>query len=479
MARVMRAFVLASSERYLSTIINLGATAILSRLLTPAEFGIVVIGYAVAALAEGAREVSASNYIVQVHNLDRHALRSVFTINTGLTFAIALALYLLSAPLAQFYKLPELREFLTVFAFAFALGPATGPAAALMARNLAFGRRSAGFTIVAAVNAAATIFFAMHGGSYMSFAWAYVVSNAISVLIFPIILRDRSMFGFSVRDWRIILKFGFYGASTRVLSIIGENASYLIMGRFLSQTGIGLIYRAAMVVTFPDRVLLGAAPSVIFSAFSNNARNEIAVGPSYVRSLELLTAIYWPAVCVIGLLAFPIIQILLGSQWQETVPLVQIMAGAALFGAPVGLSFTVPVALGQFRLTPILAAFHVLVSVSCVLLAAPHGPVAIAWSAWVSTPVNAAAALYLVHRIAHFSMRDLSLKLAASAAVAVGAALGPLAVIAFRGWQFNLSLSAGFIAVILAGLGWLAALATVRHPLLDYVPVLLQRLRSR
>lgn len=81
MARTARAFVLASGERYASLVINLVATAVLSRLLTPAEFGLVAIGFAAAALMEGIREFSAANYLVQAQELTRDALRTVFTID--------------------------------------------------------------------------------------------------------------------------------------------------------------------------------------------------------------------------------------------------------------------------------------------------------------------------------------------------------------------------------------------------------------
>lgn len=475
----MRAFVLASSERYLSVLINLSATAILSRLLTPAEFGIVVISFAISALAEGAREVSASNFIVQAHNLDRLALRSVFTINMGLTLAIAACLYSLSRPLASFYNLPEIREFLQVFAFAFALGLTAGPAAALMVRNLDFGRRGAGVILVALVNAVATIIFALQGASYMSFAWAYVISNAVSTVVFPLLLRDRAMFGISLRDWRAVLTFGMYGAATRLLSIAGENAAYLVMGRFLSTGGIGLLYRAGMVVTFPDRILLGAVSSVAFPTFSNETRKGVSIGPTYIHAVELLTAVHWPALSVLGLLAFPIILALLGEQWQEAAYFVQVMAGAALFNAPMSLSYTVPVALGAFRLTSVLALFHAAVSVSCIAVAAPYGPMAIAWSAWISVPINIAAALYLVHRVAPFSVRDLARGLLRSAAVAAGTALGPLIVIAAADWHFNLSPLASLAAIIMAGAGWLATLAVIRHPLLGQVLAPLRRAQSR
>jgi O-antigen/teichoic acid export membrane protein len=479
MSRTARAFILASIERYASLLINLCSTAILSRLLTPGEFGVVVMGFAATALAEGVRELGGASYVVQARDLDRETLRCAFTISVGLTFLIAPVAYFLADPIARFYQLPQLADFLRVFALGFVLGPTTAPASALMARNLAFARRGAAVLIVATVNAGACIAFAMHGLSYMSFAWAYVLCNAVSTVIYPLLLGDVSMFGVSFRDWRPVLTFGFFGGATRLLNIAGENAAFLVIGRFLSPSGIGLLFRAGTLVTFPERVLLGAAAAVALPVFSDEARKGAPLGDRYVRAVEMLTAIYWPALVGIGLLAYPIVRLFLGPQWHETALYVQIMAGAAMFNASMSLNYPVQVATGAIRMTPFLALFHAGTSLFCLALAAPLGPVAVAWSFWVSVPVNVAASVWLVHRVAPFSLRDLAGRLLRSGGLAVGAALGPLALIAAHGWRFDLPALATALAIGLAGVGWIGALLMTRHPLLAAGLEFFRRARSR
>lgn len=54
------------------------------------------------------------------------------------------------------------------------------------------------------------------------------------------------MFGFSTHSWRAVLSFGAFGGATRLINIVSENAAYLIMGRYLTPSGIGLIHRAGM-----------------------------------------------------------------------------------------------------------------------------------------------------------------------------------------------------------------------------------------
>jgi O-antigen/teichoic acid export membrane protein len=478
MARIARAFAFASMERYLALVINLGATAILSRILTPAEFGVVVIGFAAAAIADGVRELSASSYVVQAQTLTKDSLRTVFTVNTGLTLVIALAFYVLATPLSHFYQLPHIDDFFHVYALGFALGPIASPITALLTREMQFGRRAFGIVAVALINAGASIVLALQGWSSMSFAWAYVISNAASSLIYPFLHRDWSFFGFNLSSWREVLKFGLFGGATRLLYLANDNLTYLIMGRFIGPAQIALLFRGGMVATFPDRILLGGAGTVALPAFSEQARKGEQLGPLYVRALEIITAAYWPALVCIGALAYPIIAVFLGSQWSESAIYAQIFVGALFFNAPTTLNYPIQVASGGIRHTTSLALFQVVVSLAVMVLAAPYGPLAVAWSLWISVPINVAASIWLVSRIAPFSFADLARGLMRSAAVAIGTAIGPLLVLTIAGTP-NIGLASAAISLVLAGLGWLAALRLVNHPLLAEGLVYLNRLRAR
>ena len=478
MARVARAFIFASSERYFGVLITLGTTAILSRLLTPGEFGIVIIGFAAAAIADGIRDLSASTYVVQAPVIDRAILRTVFTVNAGLTFVIAAALFAMAAPLSYFYRLPQLDDFFRVFALGFALGPIASPISALMMRDMQFGRRSAAGLLVTILNSAASIVFALKGLSFMSLAWAYVVSTTASSIIYPAFRRDWGGFGLSLIAWREVLKFGVFGGATRLLYLLNDNINYLVVGRFISPAEIGLLFRGGMIASFPERILLGGAGAVALPAFSEQVRNGAPLGPIYVRSIENLTAVYWPATVVVGALAYPIVAIFLGDQWRESAMYAQIFAGALLFNAPNTLNYPVQVASGAIRHTTPLALFHVIVSITAIAIAARYGPLMIAWSFWLIMPINVAASVWLVSRVAPFSMSDFVRGLFRSGLVTLATASGPLLVVAISG-TFDLPVLRALMAGVLAATAWLIAMKLLDHPLLDQSLVYFSRIRAR
>lgn len=478
MARTARAFVLASGERYASLVINLVATAILSRLLTPAEFGLVAIGFAAAALMEGIREFSAANYLVQAQELTRDALRTVFTINIALMLVSAGLLFVFAGPLAELYGLPALTDFLRVLALGLVLSPTAAPTSALLTRELAFARKGAAVLAVTLLNATASILFALQGLSHMSFAWAYVLSNAFSTLLYPLLLNERSMYGFSIRSWRVVLRFGAFGGAARLINMISENAAYLIMGRYLTPSGIGLIYRAGMVATFPDRVLLGGVGAIALPLFSHATRSGMPIGSAYVRGVEIITGVHWSALAAICVLAHPIVLLLLGPQWVEAALYVRLITVAAAFTGLSYLVYPLLTASGAIHYTTALALFSMVLTLTGIVIAAPYGPVPMLVGLWASGLANALGAVWLAWRVAPFGRVDLASRLGRSALVAVGAAIGPLALVASQGWRFELSFAAGAGGLLLSGIGWLAALKATNHAVLAEALRLFNRTRT-
>jgi O-antigen/teichoic acid export membrane protein len=76
-----RSILFSAVERYGSLLFFVASTAILSRLLTPAEFGIYALINAVTAiLTASSQEFGGANYLVQKPTLSEENIRTAFTI---------------------------------------------------------------------------------------------------------------------------------------------------------------------------------------------------------------------------------------------------------------------------------------------------------------------------------------------------------------------------------------------------------------
>jgi O-antigen/teichoic acid export membrane protein len=479
MTGVRRAFVLASVGRYLTMAINLAATPIMARLLAPADYGIAVLGGSVLAVVEAIRALGGGAYLVQEKDLTLAQIHTNFTISLIATAILTAALLLLIGPLTGFFGRPELEPYLRVAAFGFLAGLFSYPISALMSRGLAFGRIAFITTLTAAVNSGAGIALALLGWGYMSLAWAAALSSLAGMGFYLICWRDWSIFRLRLSEWRSVIGFSIHDSASGILSQFGEVVPYLIIGRTLDSYSVGLCQRAMLLALFPERVILAGVAAVALPAFAQEVREGQAPKVGYLKALSLISAAQWPSLVTLILLADPIVWIFLGAQWQGVVPVLRILAAALLFSFPVPLHYPMLVALGAVRVIPITTLAQAVVTICLLAAAAPFGLEAVALSSLIFIPFASLLSLVVVRHYLKFSWLELVAAIARSAAATLAGAVGPMAVIAAGGWQTDLSILPAAGAATLAGAGWIGGLWATRHPLLQEMLRVAERLSSR
>jgi O-antigen/teichoic acid export membrane protein len=231
---------------------------------------------------------------------------------------------------------------------------------------------------------------------------------------------------------------------------------------------VGVSQRAVMLCLVPERVILAGVGAVALPAFSQQTREGGSLKPAYLRAIELITAAQWPSLLLLALLAYPVVSILLGAQWLQAAPFVQILATGLLFSFPLTLYYPTIVAVGAIRYMPVVITLQSLVSLVVLIGFARHGLHAAILSTWVIFPWNGLLSLVLARHFIGFHWLELAAAIKKSLLVSVLSSLGPAAILAlYHG--FSLPVTACVIAVILSAAGWFAGLRLTHHPLLDEI----------
>ena len=460
------AFLWASFGRYSVMVVNLAATLVMARLLTPAEYGVSIMGTAVLAIAEAVRTLSGGAYLIQKHELAPEAIRATFTINLMVTLVLALGLLVSVGPLTRFFSAPDVAPYLLVAAIGFVTGPFVLPIGALMSRDMAFDRIAFVGAATASLSALVGVGLAVLGFSYMSFAWAGALSSVVAMVLYLSFWPDWSIFRPIFREWRNVLAFGAHDSATAILVQIGEAVPYLILGRALDAEAVGLCQRAVMFCLFPERVILAGVGAVALPAFARQRREKQPLKAGYLKAVELITAAQWPSLLFLMILANPIVSAVLGPKWMAVVPLIQILAVSLLFSFPVLLHYPTLVALGAVRYLPPVTLIQATTSIAILSLAAPRGLFAVAFSTLLIVPFAGLISLLLVRHVMRFRWLELAAAIQRSAIVAVLSTVGPAAVTIAGDWGIGMPIPVAAIAATLAAAGWIGGLWLTRHPLL-------------
>jgi len=467
MDRLHRSIFFSGVERYGSAVFFLASSAILSRLLKPEEFGVYAAVVALTAVATAcSQEFGGANYLIQKQALSEHNIRTAFTITFCMSALLGAVFFELRAAIASFYSDEGLRTGIAIFAAGFLLLPFSATISALLRREMAFEVLAWCNLTAAFITAAASIGLVALGWSFLGLLIGSVLGQAALVAVMIGSRRDLRIFRPSFNGWRDVIGFGAYSSAVAIINVIYQSFPQLILGRVLDFTAVGLYGRAAGATQLFDRLFLGVLGPVIMPAIAAQTRAGADLKRLYLQAVELLTAAQWPFLTFMALMAEPIVRIWFGTGWIEVVPLVRMLclASLALFAAC--LTYPVLVAVGRVRDTLTSSLISLPPSLLVIFLASFFGVGAVAASAFLTLPFQAAVAIYFISRQLGLSRAELLRATLKSSIVTASSCAGVMVSVAVNGFSFRLP-ALGFLAAAITGLtGWGLGLAITGHPLL-------------
>lgn len=469
MAGIRRSLLLASAQSYASLLINFATVVITARLLTPADIGVAVLGLSVVGLAELLREFGTSTFLIQQPEITREKVRTAFTIMLLLSCVLSGTLFLLSSSIAAYYGNEALDPYLRLTALGLMMGPFVSPILALLRREMAFGTLAVLSVVGASVNMVAVVTLALMGYRYMSFAWANLFSGMLGVLLALWVRPGLSIFRPSLSELRGAIAFAGYDSATVILNSVWNAFPYFVYGRVLGIEAVGLYNRAVTVCLLPERALLASLTAVLLPVFSAQAREGHSLKSAYLRAIEYITALHWPALILLAIFAHPVVHILLGHQWTAIAPLVQIISVALLAWFPAYLTYPTLVATGGIRDTLTASLISLPIAALILTVASRHGLHAVALSMLITIPLQVAVAVTFVRRRVGFAWSEMLAAIRKSIVVAALSAAGPGLFVAMLGQRNENSIAFLIIGLVIAAIGWLAGLRMTCHPLMDEI----------
>jgi O-antigen/teichoic acid export membrane protein len=470
MERLHRSMFFSAVERYGSAFFFLLSTAILSRLLTPAEFGIYAAIIALTSVATAcSQEFGGANYLIQKSTLAEQDIRTAFTITFCMSALLGVGSFELRDTLASFYSEDGLRAGIAVFAAGFLLTPFSATVSALLRREMAFGVLARCNLAAAFISAATSIALVATGWSYLGLLIGLVIGQAAAALLLISCRGDLRIFCPSFKGWREVTSFGAFSSAVVIVNTIEQSWPQLILGRNLNFNAVGLYGRAAGATQLFDKMFVGVLSPVILPAIAAKTRAGADLKRLYLQAIELLSAAQWPFLTFMALMAEPMVRMWFGTGWMEVVPLIRILCLASLSLFAACLTYPVLVAVGRVRDTLTSSLFSLPPSLLLVFIASFFGVRAVAASALLTLPLQAAVAIFFISRRLSFNATDFIRATLKGSIVTGCSCAGVMVSVAVNSFSFTLP-ALGFVAAAITGvIGWSVGLAITRHPLLAHL----------
>lgn len=381
---VRRALAFSYFEKYVAIALAIASTMVLSRLLSPDEIGVFSVAAVFTGIVGSLRDFGAGTYIVQEPDLTEQRIRSAFGLALILGGAFAAFAAIASLPASWLYRDPGVGSVLLVLSLNFLIVPFGSITQAQLSRDLRYDALAVINLSHATVLAAASIWLAYLGFSYMSPAYGSVAAASVSALVASF-FRSRSLpWRPSFAELRRVASFGGRVSGASLLNDLGEGAPDLIIGRSLGLEAAGLFSRANSLFMLYRRAISRAMFPIAFSYLSRENRSGRDVGDALMHVTSLVTGIGWAGLVFMAVYADPIVRVMFGSQWLAAVEPARWLLVAGLFSSLVSFCTPALTAVGDAQRVLRLAVVSLAGRVVAVVVGAPFGlfGIACALAAW-------------------------------------------------------------------------------------------------
>jgi O-antigen/teichoic acid export membrane protein len=339
------------------------AAIAVARLLTPEEYGLAALALVFASLVLVFSDLALGAALVQRQNLTDLDRNTAFWVTVGTSVVFSVLGVALSGPLAALYGDSDAQPLLAVLSVSFVISAVSAPQLSLMLRDMDFKRVEVLPMVGALVGGAAGVALAATGAG----AWAIIAQYVAGLTITSVLVWWRSPwrpgFSFSLASLRDLGGFSIYMLGHRLLYYVQTNGDRFLVGRFLGTSALGAYAIAFNTIIQPASKIGGPLQRVMSPAFCRIQEEPERIAAAWARVTRALAALTVPALGGLIVLAPDFVPVVLGSQWDAAIPVIQILAWVGIIQALQGLTVDVLMARDRtrtiFRFSLVLSVCHV------------------------------------------------------------------------------------------------------------------------
>ena len=381
-SRTARGGVVTMISHGLKFVLSIGATAVLARLLSPQDYGLIGMVAVFTGFVAMFKDAGLSLATVQRPEISYEQISTLFWVNVALSAAITAVMVFLAPLIGWFYSEPRLVLITVATAVGFIFGGLAVQHEALLKRQMRFYALSVIAFLSMMVGYAVGIALAWRGAGYWALVFsqlALLATNALSVWLVCRWRPGRPQRNAGVRS---MLSFGGNVTAYALINYVANNSGNLVVGRMFGPLSLGLYTKASQLLSLPTEQINEPIATVSIPALSRLADSPERYRQAYLRIMEKVIMVTMPAIALMMATSDWVVRIVLGSQWNESAKIVVFMGIAAIFQPVMSTAGWLLVSQGRVRDMLRWSLINAPISILSIVVGLPWGVIGVAasWS---------------------------------------------------------------------------------------------------
>lgn len=313
-------------QKYSGLIVQIIVTAILARLLTPEDFGVVAVATVLIAFFTLFTDMGIGSAIIQKQDLTQEDLNSIFSFTIWGGILLAAIFFWAAYPIGAFYKEDSLVLICQLLSVNLLFAAWNIVPNALLNKNKRFkfiAERALSLQVICGI---ISIFAAYQGlGLYTLLISPILTAIGVFVLNYrqyPLqfsrqMQTDALKKIFSYSSFQFLFNF---------INYFSRNLDKLIIGRFFSMNELGYYEKSYRLMMLPLQYVTNVITPVMHPILTFLQDDYKSLTEKYNKIIKLIATISFPLGVFLFFVADDIIYIVYGERWDKAIPVFQILA---------------------------------------------------------------------------------------------------------------------------------------------------------
>ncbi|MET0887405.1 MAG: lipopolysaccharide biosynthesis protein [Mycetocola sp.] len=317
-------------QKWAIRVSGLVTIAILTRFLSPEDFGTVAAASAVLPFFYLLSDIGFTAYLVQVDRTDRRMLSTSFWFSSLAGLLLAAALIGAAPFFGLVFTSDDFVPVLQTLSLTVVFTALSSVPMAILRRAMRFRALAVQGTAAALVAQAVAVAMTLAGFGVWALVGQALASQVVMTVLAWFTAKWLPAFTFSRSEFANMTRFGSKVLGVEAVAMCRVSAEAAIVAATLGMAALGYLNIAQRLVQIVQDLTGAALVPVSTVAFAKIRESSERLQGAYVRALRMTYAAMSPPLILIAVAAPLIIPIVFGGGWDESARVAQILALAGL-----------------------------------------------------------------------------------------------------------------------------------------------------
>lgn len=330
-SKVRSAILWRSGSQVLAQLVQWGATFMVIRILSPADYGLFAMTQVVLTFLNMLNGYGLASGLVRQPHVTTRQIRQLFGMLIALNAVLAAGQLALAPWAAAYYGQPIVADMLRVQALLYLTTPFVALPYALLSRAMDFRHQATANIAASVASAAAALGGALAGLGVWTLVLAPIVLFAVRGCLMTRAAGSLVWPTFDFHGAGALARYGGVMAGGQLFWFLQSQADVFIAGSGFGAYQLGLYTTALFLAQIFVAKVVPPLNEVAFSAYARLQHDPEALAAAFLKGMRVVMTAAMPFYLGLAVVAEPLVLTMLGAKWAEAAPIVQLLALAMPF----------------------------------------------------------------------------------------------------------------------------------------------------